>query len=476
LKKLIIALAIVIIVIIITSSTAFFINNIYDKGFRAEIVEDKDIIYPKNTWYIDFNKKIDEVTINDSSIYLIDSNDEKIETSISINKENNLLKLQPAEYLSGWKTYTLVVNEKVKSEDGESIKNNIKKKFNMNSINFKISTEKVDDVKNIENEEDLFFEIVNGLKETSEKIEVNMKDLDEDSYDFDSIYNYIKDYLPYLNLYIKEMSFDNDSDKAVINISYSSDVKDVKEKKKELLESSKKYSDKLKNIKSDFEKENLVYEYIMKTIKKPTDSRLKGEGFEFNNLETEEVYNNIEKYEYTTVENYLTLNYLNVFCIAVNGKTGGLNHSWNIAKIDKNYVHIDMPWSVYISSNFDNNRSYRFFNMNDDVFLKTHSWNDSIYPKCSKNLNIEDCYGKNLYEVENEDGLYDFFKKATTNNMDIVALKYKTEDIAKYNLNETLANVVEKEKEYINVNFSRFDENGIADGDYTYMELYLKQN
>ncbi len=59
--------------------------------------------------------------------------------------------------------------------------------------------------------------------------------------------------------------------------------------------------------------------------------------------------------------------------ILVRGRSDGVNHMWNMMKIDGNWYHLDTTWC---DSDF---MVYNFFNLNDQVIAQTHS----IFPNVS---------------------------------------------------------------------------------------------
>ncbi len=63
----------------------------------------------------------------------------------------------------------------------------------------------------------------------------------------------------------------------------------------------------------------------------------------------------------------LLSSYVNLQCLLVTGQGGGVNHMWNIIRIDGNWYHLDITWS-------DNSSVlYNFFNVTDAVIMQGHT-------------------------------------------------------------------------------------------------------
>lgn len=67
-------------------------------------------------------------------------------------------------------------------------------------------------------------------------------------------------------------------------------------------------------------------------------------------------------------------------CIVVSGKGDGGDHAWNIVKIGGEYYHVDVTWDDPMGKD---RLSYNYFNLNDEMIAVNHSWDPSLYPKCS---------------------------------------------------------------------------------------------
>lgn len=83
--------------------------------------------------------------------------------------------------------------------------------------------------------------------------------------------------------------------------------------------------------------------------------------------------------EYATAFKLL-LNRLGMECIVVSSE--GMNHAWNIVKIDGDYYHVDVTWDDPIPDR-KNQTSYKYFNLSDKKMGEDHYWDRSNYPSCT---------------------------------------------------------------------------------------------
>jgi hypothetical protein len=69
----------------------------------------------------------------------------------------------------------------------------------------------------------------------------------------------------------------------------------------------------------------------------------------------------------------LLSSYAGLACVLVTGQSDGVNHMWNVIRIDGNWYHLDNTWD-------DNDPTiYNYFNVTDAVIRQTHS----IFPSAS---------------------------------------------------------------------------------------------
>lgn len=133
----------------------------------------------------------------------------------------------------------------------------------------------------------------------------------------------------------------------------------------------------------------------------------------------------------------LISSYCGIQCMQVTGQCDGVNHMWNLMKIDGNWYHLDITWC-------DNNPTiYNYFNVTSSVIAQTRS----INPIASSltESQIDDSAGCNLYIPACTATQANYFKvkgipitdvgnssDSTVTNAIASALKQKNESISFY--------------------------------------------
>ncbi|MHB1392109.1 MAG: transglutaminase domain-containing protein [Clostridia bacterium] len=64
-------------------------------------------------------------------------------------------------------------------------------------------------------------------------------------------------------------------------------------------------------------------------------------------------------------------------------RLGGVDHAWNIVKLDGEYYHVDATWDDVSEERDSTELVYHHFNLNDEEMQKTHIWDKSKYPPCT---------------------------------------------------------------------------------------------
>lgn len=67
-------------------------------------------------------------------------------------------------------------------------------------------------------------------------------------------------------------------------------------------------------------------------------------------------------------------------CIVISGKADGGDHAWNMVKIGGEYYHVDLTWDDPLGKD---QLRYYYFNLNDEMMAINHSWDKSLYPRCT---------------------------------------------------------------------------------------------
>lgn len=105
------------------------------------------------------------------------------------------------------------------------------------------------------------------------------------------------------------------------------------------------------------------------------------------------------------------------------GSLNGSPHAWNMVKLDNEWYHIDVTSDDPIPDN-GNNIEYDYFNISDNMLIKTHSWDISSVPSCNS-LKYNYYYYNNfvMYDMAH---LEYFIKQAISQRK--TTLKFYTQD------------------------------------------------
>ncbi|WPC40187.1 Ig-like domain-containing protein [Clostridium sp. JS66] len=116
----------------------------------AKEFENHENVAKNKLWTIKFNSVLDTQLL-EKNINITDAKGNIVETTISISSDKKSVKLIPKkEYITG-ETYTLHINEGIKSVEGKSLKENATKEFTVTgdekvneNLNFPIKAENID--------------------------------------------------------------------------------------------------------------------------------------------------------------------------------------------------------------------------------------------------------------------------------------------------------------------------------------------
>ena len=117
-----------------------------------------------------------------------------------------------------------------------------------------------------------------------------------------------------------------------------------------------------------------------------------------------------------------------------------ISHAWNIVKIGGQYYHLDLTWDDPIMEDGSDKLGYSYFNITDEQIQLNHKWDKNNYPNCINteysfsNLGFaeKDLNGNDIIVVKDYDEFYSYIK----------------EDISK----------VESDKTYKSINFDGDEE------------------
>jgi Uncharacterized protein involved in cytokinesis, contains TGc (transglutaminase/protease-like) domain len=175
-----------------------------------------------------------------------------------------------------------------------------------------------------------------------------------------------------------------------ITINYRFPLSEFQIKKKRVAETINKarhiVADIIKPGMSDYDKELVLHNYIVKNTKYDYNNFISG-----NIPESDfDAYGNLvlgksvcQGYS-TTMK--LLCDLAAVECIIVSGETKNtskwLSHSWNIVKINGDYYHVDVTSDDPVMKSGKETLTYYYFNLPDAELSKHYRWDKSGYPAC----------------------------------------------------------------------------------------------
>ena len=158
-----------------------------------------------------------------------------------------------------------------------------------------------------------------------------------------------------------------------MTISYNSTSKNLEESKKIFEESANKIIDKANTYSTIYEKEKYVHDTLIEMNKYDENEKL-----------NQSAYSALVKGKtvcagYSRAFQYI-MNKLGITTYYITGDSAG-DHSWNIIELENEFYNVDLTWDDQKIT------TYRYFNVPDSVFSKTHIRKDlSIYlPVCRGN-------------------------------------------------------------------------------------------
>lgn len=139
---------------------------------------------------------------------------------------------------------------------------------------------------------------------------------------------------------------------------------------KEMTKEVEEYMDLVVGISSDYEKELILHDAIAERITYAYDEKHVANQERWAHT-IEGVFS--KKYYSAVCEGYakafqLLLNAAGIENVYVVGNSNGQGHAWNQVKIGEDWYNVDLTWN-----DTNDRKSYRYFNLNDDVFDRNHA-------------------------------------------------------------------------------------------------------
>jgi hypothetical protein len=144
---------------------------------------------------------------------------------------------------------------------------------------------------------------------------------------------------------------------------------------------------------SDYQKELVIHDYIIRNARYDSDNYYSGTIPELDYTAYGILVDGVGVCEGYAKAMSLLSSKAGIESILVTGKavsnqqTGSTeSHAWNIVKIDGHYYQIDTTWDDY---DYGNTVDYDYFNITDSQMAKDHTWDRSKYPQC---ISTEESY------------------------------------------------------------------------------------
>ena len=98
-------------------------NDVVDPLEGFKVFDKKENVEPTKIWRVKFNKALDNDTINNGNTYIINKSTGRIvEVDYSFENEGTILAMTPEKNFVSGQTYTLIIDKRVKSSNGDNLK------------------------------------------------------------------------------------------------------------------------------------------------------------------------------------------------------------------------------------------------------------------------------------------------------------------------------------------------------------------
>lgn len=121
------------IVIMILTFAMFISTQVTVKAETFAYMDAKKDVAASKPWTVNFNKPLSKATVNAANIKVLGENSKNIDVKVSLANGNKSVMVEPLKNYEYNKTYTLVVTQNVKSEDGKPLPKEVRMDFNTES-------------------------------------------------------------------------------------------------------------------------------------------------------------------------------------------------------------------------------------------------------------------------------------------------------------------------------------------------------
>jgi hypothetical protein len=152
---------------------------------------------------------------------------------------------------------------------------------------------------------------------------------------------------------------------------FNKTAKNIDSAKREFDKSANSIINKASNLNSNYEKEKYVHDAIIKLVEYDESASMNQSAYSTLVGGRSVCAGYARAFQYIMIK----LGIPTYYCT---GYASG-DHAWNIIKLSDGYYNVDLTWDD------DDNISYKYFNVTDYEFSKTHKRDDnsSLLPKCS---------------------------------------------------------------------------------------------
>lgn len=166
------------------------------------------------------------------------------------------------------------------------------------------------------------------------------------------------------------------SSDGTINFTYTDNKQTILDKKKKIDDEVERVlKTTIQKNMTDLEKVKRIHDYLVLSVAYDmTTKNIPKDSFEVYGA----LINKVAVCDGYTKSMQLLLNKVGVETILVSGASKGVNHSWNIVKIDDEYFHVDATWDDPVPNKPYVN--YNYFLVTNEQLKKDHQWDEKAYP------------------------------------------------------------------------------------------------
>lgn len=271
-------------------------------------------------------------------------------------------------------------------------------------------------------EKEIYVYYANGVENIEEKIRVKIKTVASS----ESLKEMARKAIEaYKHDYLETFYMGSQYSLSIINLGQSklleispeyleTDINSIKTKQNEMNKEIGKVSELLTDKMSDYQKELIVHDYLVKNIEYP-----KYEDISLIPQEMHTSYNALVKKQAVcdgiSKAFAIIMKSQNIDCILVIGNLEDSPHAWNIIKLDEDYYHVDVTSDeIEFEGNNKVGTIHAYLNITDSEISKKHTISKNYnYPKCnSTEYNYYYLQNQTISKSENID-----YKLRTINNI-----------------------------------------------------------